>query len=389
MHPRHPSAQEPLRRNALPITKNIVRAALSLGLAAMLTAGCGQTGSPLPPSLQLPETVTDLTAMRIGEKVELTWTMPRRTTDKLLLKGPQTVHICRHIDQGPCIAIADVSFAPEKSVTYEDTLPSDLAEGAPRLIAYSVEILSRHGRTAGASNRANTAGGLAPPPFTGLQGKIEADGVLLQWEPASLEGRSNSIRIQRSLVSNPKAETQSATKRNPPLGTSSKTPVQLQTLIVHLASGTDPGRLLDLDAAFDQSYSYKIARTETLDLGGKSIEVEGPTSAAVIVDTKDIFPPRPPTGLAAVAAPREGAIDLSWTPGTEKDLAGYAVYRRQSGGTPTRISDPSKPIDSPAFRDQTPVPAHEYTYFVTAIDFRGNESKPSTEATETLPSKPR
>ena len=159
-----------------------------------------------------------------------------------------------------------------------------------------------------------------------------------------------------------------------------------QTLVVHLPSGSDPGKVLDPDAAFDQRYSYRISRASTVTVVGKSINIEGPSSAEIIVDTKDVFPPAVPSGLAAVAAPDEGAIDLSWAPNTEPDLAGYAVYRSEAG-EPTRIS-PSVALDTPTFRDSTAQPGHEYAYSVTAIDRDGNQSARSPEVKESLPAKP-
>ena len=74
--------------------------ALAVGLAAGLAstlalAGCGTPGAPLPPSLNLPEPVTDLAANRAGNQVTLTWTMPKKNTDKLLLKGEIAVRVCR------------------------------------------------------------------------------------------------------------------------------------------------------------------------------------------------------------------------------------------------------------------------------------------------------
>src|ERR1035441_4608651 len=55
--------------------------------AVLLLAGCASPGPPLPPSLKLPEVVTDLTARRVGDQVMLHWTTPTRTTDKLLIRG--------------------------------------------------------------------------------------------------------------------------------------------------------------------------------------------------------------------------------------------------------------------------------------------------------------
>src|SRR4029077_3163281 len=43
-------------------------------LAAL--CGCGSPGVPLPPSLDLPKPVTDLRAVRKGDKVYLMWTVP-------------------------------------------------------------------------------------------------------------------------------------------------------------------------------------------------------------------------------------------------------------------------------------------------------------------------
>src|SRR6202789_2565693 len=64
--------------------------------AASVLAGCGMPGAPLPPSLNLPVPVNDLSAVRTGGQVDLSWTMPARTTDKVLLEGNITVRVCRN-----------------------------------------------------------------------------------------------------------------------------------------------------------------------------------------------------------------------------------------------------------------------------------------------------
>ncbi len=362
--------------------------ALISGFVAFLLAGCGQTGTPQAPSLQLPTPVSDLAANRVGDRVTLTWTMPRRTTDKLPLKGMQPVQICRRTDDQPCLVVGTVSFEVGKPATYDDSLPADLTSGSPRLLSYSIDVLSMHGRSAGASNIAYTSAGSAPPAFIHASAEITANGVLLQWQPASLPGTDHKVDIERTLLSLPApARSEAKPASQSPLGGSQPT-LKQQTLTVRMPAGADPGKALDPDAAFDQRYSYRISRVMTVSVGGKSIDVAGPSNAEIIVDTKDVFPPAAPTGLAAVAAPADGAIDLSWTPNTEIDLAGYAVYRSDPGGKPVRISAAGKPTDSPAFRDATAQPGIAYSYTVTAIDRDGNESPHSTEVQETLPPKP-
>ena len=101
-----------------------------------------------------------------------------------------------------------------------------------------------------------------------------------------------------------------------------------------------------------------------------------------------MFPPAVPTGLAAVATAAgsgtEASIDLSWQPGAEADLAGYAVYRREGTGGWQRIS-PTEPVIAPAFRDKQVQPGHTYRYAVSALDQGGHESERSVEAEETVP----
>src|SRR5271157_264953 len=97
--------------------------------AAALLAGCGMPGSPQPPSLNLPEKATDLAAVRNGDQVTLTWTMPRRNTDKLLLKGVVQARVCRSemATSAGCAAAGSTQFPPGADASFTETLPSPLA----------------------------------------------------------------------------------------------------------------------------------------------------------------------------------------------------------------------------------------------------------------------
>src|SRR6202167_26820 len=118
-------------------------AALAAALAATSAlAGCGMPGPPLPPSLNLPVPVTDLSAVRTGGQVALTWTMPKKTTDKVLLKGEVSVRVCRNqAGAAPCSIAATLQFTPGEDATFADTLPAPLAAGPPRVVTYSVEVV--------------------------------------------------------------------------------------------------------------------------------------------------------------------------------------------------------------------------------------------------------
>jgi hypothetical protein len=158
----------------------------------------------------------------------------------------------------------------------------------------------------------------------------------------------------------------------------------VQTLEV--AYEHDPARSFDKDAAFDQTYRYVAQRIAVATLSGHKVEIASAPSETITIETRDIFPPAVPRGLLAVASPDEHAIDLSWTPNTENDLAGYIVFRREatSTATATRIS-PEQPVGGPAFRDSTAKPGVRYAYSVSAVDQDHNESAHSQETEETLP----
>ncbi len=129
----------------------------------------------------------------------------------------------------------------------------------------------------------------------------------------------------------------------------------------------------------------------SVSLDGHTLLMRSTVSAPVTFVSRDVFPPLVPTGLEAVpggATPADRSIDLSWTPNTDADLAGYSVYRQEVtstgevAGTAARLN--STPVVGPAYRDQTAVPGHRYSYRVTAVDSAGNESAPSAAVQETL-----
>lgn len=344
-------------------------AAAALGMPLILLAGCGLVAAPQPPSLKLPQPVTDLTAQRTGNQVALHWTMPKRATDKVLLAGDQKAQICRRVESGPCAVAGTLLAAPDKPATFTDQLPAALTTGAPRPLVYTVELQNRSGRTAGPSNNAVIAAGVAPPPIANLQAHAQADGIVLSWTPESV---SAIIRIERKL----------ADKTAPQESSSASSIPAEQTLEF---SGPDEGRALDRDAALDHTYTYTAQRIEQINLPSKSVEVASVPSDAITIDARDVFPPATPSGLHAIADPDAGAIDLSWQPDTEADLAGYTVYRHDAGSSaaPARISPPAQPV--PSFRDTTVLPGHIYEYSVSATDRDGNESPRSPEVEESLP----
>ncbi len=144
--------------------------------------------------------------------------------------------------------------------------------------------------------------------------------------------------------------------------------------------------MLDSSFEWEKTYDYRLTVVTSITKPSGAEQVEGDDSAAIRVFAHDVFPPAAPTGLQAVfSGPGQKAfIDLVWAANDERDLAGYNVYRRESDGeAPQKIS--SELLKAPAMRDPNISPGHEYSYSVTAVDLRGNESPRSEEAHESVP----
>lgn len=351
-------------------------AALAAGLVILLS-GCGTPGAPQPPSLNLPDRVGDLAGARAGDQVTLSWTMPKRNTDRTLIKGEVPVRVCRRESEaGVCEAAGpDQMTAPGASGTYTDRLPAALTAGAARPVSYFVELRNSNGRSAGLSNAATVLAGAAPEPIAGLKAEVRKQGVVLSW---TANGENTAVRLERRLLTPaPKTE-----QRGPlaPLPEAEK-----QDLLVESNS---EGRAIDKTVRFDERYEYRAQRVTRIEASGKTLELDGAFSEPVQVEVKDVFPPAVPTGLVAVATVGENgtgpAIDLSWQPVTDTDVAGYVVYRREGGGDWVRVSS-STPMVQPAFHDGQVKAGSMYQYAVSAVDKTGHESAKSAEAQETVP----
>ena len=367
-----------------------------LALAASMAAataftGCGTPGAPLPPSLKLPDPVTNLSAVRTGDQVALIWTMPRKNTDKLLIKDNIPVQVCRKEASGPCQPVqANLFFAPDAKATFTETLPASLASGAPRPFTYFVDLLSPRGRSAGPSNGAQVLAGEAPASVTGFSAQLRKDGAVLRWNPESSASPNTVIRLHRKLITL-SPEGGSATKPNAEQGLLAppREPDE-QSLLVDSPGDPDrtPDRTIDKTIRFGQTYEYRAQRVARITIDGQTVELAGPLSEPIRIEAIDTFPPAIPTGLAAVATAANSStgpsIDLSWIPVTEADLSGYAVYRREGDGSWSRIS-PLQPVVGPGFHDPNVQPGHAYRYAVTAIDQLGHDSARSEEAEETVP----
>ena len=101
--------------------------------------------------------------------------------------------------------------------------------------------------------------------------------------------------------------------------------------------------------------------------------VESASSAEACATFKDIAAPAAPIGVTVVL--RSDGVEVSWSPSSEGDLAGYRVYRATPPDEPARVGEVA--MDQTSLKDPAPRAGALNVYTVTAFDKAGNESPAS------------
>ncbi len=308
----------------------------------------------------------------MGDSVELTFTVPQRTTDNLPIReGKVMASVCRGGEGQPCVPVAtlqnvDLSLTagaggPQRVVTWEDKLPQPETGGEPKLLVYRVELSNLEGKTVGWSDPAYAAAGLAPANVNGLQAQETRAGILLRWQPAA--GSTDEVLLRREMASPPTGKTHEKIE-----------PVWLES---HAAGGE---QTVDATADEDTAYRYVAVRRRVVQLGGQKVELRSALSAAVVITWKNVFPPAAPVGLSAAPFAENGAfaVDLVWEPVQEPGLKGYVVTRQAEGGGVEKLTP--EPVALPAFHDATARQGVGYRYGVRAVSKKGVEGAEATVA---------
>ena len=345
-------------------------ALLALAAGICLLSGCGVQGPPQPPRLEVPERVTDLSAFQVGRMLELRFTLPQQAVDGERLNKPLEIEILRaHVPPGSQPPTASplalwtllqpdqwAHYTTDRKVIYPARLSEEEYHNwqtADSIIA--VRTFTRGFRRRPVESELSNLVRLKLLDVSGsvdrLESKTTEKAIVLDWwAPAKtlggLEVKSLAgYRVYRSPTGKPGS-------------------FQL------LGESKEP-RYLDRDFEFGRTYSYEVRAL--FKEGGTIAESEG--SQPCEVTPRDIFPPAPPTRLTALYA--AGAVELVWSANSEKDLAGYYVYRRENGEQPKKLN--KELLRTPLLRDVSVQPGRTYFYRVTAVDLSNNESQASEE----------
>jgi hypothetical protein len=249
------------------------------GTAALVS--CGVPGIPKPPSLDLPQPITDLRAIRKGDNVHVDWTVPTETTDRLTVRQLGPTRICRSLDAAISECANPVGEVPAPQLpgtgprqtksaktsatmpaNYIDRLPQTLpVENSSARIFYAVSVLNSKGRTAGISNVVSVPAVPALPPPSDFRAQVTAEGVILSWTKIPLGAETPGLRYIYRVYRRPEGGNTDTVVGEVPLDASSAT------------------ELVDHSFEWEQTYLYR-ATVVTL------IHEEGKTETSLKVMTR-------------------------------------------------------------------------------------------------------
>ncbi len=342
-----------------------------IGFLTLLVFSCASQAPPLPPRVQVPESVSDLRSQQVGRKVALQWTLPEFATDGEPLTRPLEIEIFRHLipagTEPPetlpfaapwaTVLSADVrSRVKDGVMRFEDTFAEEeLAERAGGMYLYAVRSVARG---SGGKRRESK-------PSNVIRQRVF---------PVSGPVRDLAVETQESLLR---------------IGWNWESPSEavnryLLGFRVYRSEGEKARtfRLLEevsephfefLDFTYDRTYHFKVRAV----FGDENARSESEDSEIVTVIPHDAFAPPAPVVLDGLYS--GDAMELIWQANAAADLAGYHVYRVLEDGSLERLT--SDPLPTPLFRDPSAEEGKSYSYAVTAVDLEGNESKPSATVT--------
>jgi len=318
----------------------------SFAAAAALLAGCGYPGEPLPPALNRPMRVSDLTVVERGSKIVVRFTVPKLTTEGLPIRDNPEIEIRLGEVPGAGWSLPawekSSTRVPARLITVKDGQATALVDTAGlygKTEVVMARVLGPAGRNIGWSAPVNLT--IVPPLPTpeGLAAKDAPDAVRLDWHAAA-----GQFRVFRSSAA--EADWKQIGVADKPF-------------------------YLDSDIVFGTAYQYQV---QAIEKAGDAY-AESEASNAIPFTPADRFPPAVPAGLTAIPGAR--TIELVWERNAEKDFAFYRVYRDGK-----RVGDS---LTSPAYSDKDAMPGVKYSYRVSAVDTAGNESAQSATAEAAIP----
>jgi hypothetical protein len=351
----------------------------------LFAEGCGAPGEPVPPVPPTPVAITDLTARQAGDAVQLSFTMPNKSTlgEKLkevpafeLLRGSfkpdgtADEKSFRVVDTVPGSLVNE--YVQKDKVEFPDAIsPQELRTHAGETVLYRVRTYVSPKKISSSSPSAALKLYPVPAPISSVEVELTENAIHLKWQPPTSTtageplGAIPEYHVYRGELDPQTAE---AAKLDARKGT-------WKAPLLRIAVTTIP-EYHDVGFDYGQTYAYTVRSVIQV----QGMALESSDSPLVVLTPRDTFPPAAPQGLVAAVLPgatdETKVVDLSWSINLETDLAGYRVYRSEQEGTQGELLT-KELLPTPAYRDTSIHNGQKYWYRVTAVDKAGNESAPS------------
>ena len=326
-------------------------------------------GPPHPPRIERPAKISDLSVTQIGQSLEMRFSAPQETTEGERLTKPLEVEILRSIVP----PAKGLSKLPEPEVWMSLTRNEWLPYAHDKEVSYPAHLTDEEfrawrGQTLALAVRTLTRGFRHRPLDSDPSNFVDV-AILDVSEPVS---SVTCVTTEKALEIRMAAPA-TMLSGQPLHGLAGYRIYRSDTGLpgsFALLGETDASPYRDSHFEFGHSYYYKVRAV----FGELAHGAMSDDSQPAKVTPRDVFPPAPPQGLKGIYA--AGGVELVWTANTESDLAGYHVYRL--GNQPPQRLDKDL-LRTPIFRDANAEPGKTLTYYVTAVDLAGNESKPSAK----------
>lgn len=337
---------------------------LSIPLLIFFT-GCGKKGLPLPIELVTPGTTTDFNIEGRMEGLLISWRNPVKNSDGTSLSDLAGFKLYKKSDSKECKRCPsafplykDIDVHSAEGVIVKNGrtyfLDRDVKEGVNYF--YKIAAYNRNGYLGNTTNTAKNQWQEPLPPVEEIKAAVGDRSVTLVWKAVENNDSLVGYRLYRSEVS--------GNYGSMPI---SKTNIESLTYT-------------DIGIQNNRQYYYIV---KSLTKIGNTL-MEGASSAEVLAIPIDMIPPAVPKG--GWAAPDSKAILLSWESGSDKDLAGYNVYRKMKGDIASDKININLVKESRYF-DSDIVPGKSYVYVITSVDSspQKNESTSSFEVKIRVP----
>jgi hypothetical protein len=338
--------------------------------------GCGYVGEPLPPLIQIPGRISDLTAIQFGKHIKLSWTVPKFNTDgsavttlsrieiyRLLSKSDSTVTIDGKLFVQSAIkwmVLDEANFGAyregEKLVLADRLQGLDEREIFQGFFSYAIKAINQKKQDAGFSNLVTLKMLPVPTPPEGVHFSFGEQFIELSWQGPTynIDGSpveaSLKFNVYRNLT--PEARVKELLTRTP----------------------LEETRFKDTSMVLGQTYYYVVRSVINTPEG----PIESFDSQERKVKNVDTYPPRAPAEVVAIG--NGDSISLVWLPNTETDLAGYYVYRSGEEHDYQMLTE--QMITAASYVDKSVQKGKTYSYQIKAVDRNGNESNYSEEVSE-------